>query len=95
MFIGGCLVHIDIPYSQSLKEKRAVVNSIKTKVSSKFNVSVAEVEYIDNKKKIGIGISMVSHSNNYIQSAFEKILNFINDNFDIIVLNEDFEIIKF
>ena len=95
MFIGACFIKIDIPYSKTLKEKRAVVNSIKSKLKDKFNISVAEVDFLENKRTAGIGITMVSHSKSYINGAFEKALNFVNDNFDIVVLEEDFEIMKF
>jgi uncharacterized protein YlxP (DUF503 family) len=95
MFVGAGRIEINIPYAQSLKEKRAVINSIKSKISNRFNVSISEVDRV-NSKNIGvIGFSMVSIEKDYINGAFEKILDFVNDSFDIVVLNENYEIMKY
>ncbi len=95
MFVGAGTVKIDIPYSNSLKEKRAVINSMKSRLANKFNISVAEVDMVDSRNIGVIGFSMVSIEKEYIHTAFEKFLKFINDSFDIVVLNEEFEIMKY
>lgn len=95
MFIGAGYIKISIPYSQSLKEKRAVISSIKRKIFNKFNVSVAEVDNIDCRNQAVLGFSMVANDKNFINSVFEKMLNFINNSFDIIVSDESYEIMKY
>ena len=95
MFVGAGRIEINIPYAQSLKEKRAVINSIKKRLANKFNISVSEVDKIDSKNIGVIGFSMVSIEKKYINGAFEKILDFINESFDIVVINENYEIMKY
>ncbi len=95
MFVGAGTIEISIPYAQSLKDKRAVINSIKNKLINKFNISVAEVDKIDNRNIGVIGFSMVSIEKKYINGAFDKILDFINESFDIVVINENYEIMKY
>ena len=41
--VGRCIYDLFIPGSQSLKEKRHPIKSIKDTVRNRFNVSVAEV----------------------------------------------------
>ena len=43
MNIGVVRITLRILHSRSLKDKRRVVNSLRQRVGSKFNVSIAEV----------------------------------------------------
>ncbi len=95
MFIGAGIVKINIPYSHSLKDKRKVIKSIINSLQNKYNLSVSEVGSLDNKTIGEIGFSMVSYDKKYINSLFDKILDFINSNYDIVVLDENYEIMKY
>ncbi len=95
MFVGAGIIKINIPYARSLKDKRKVIKSIINSIQSKFNISISEVSSQDNVTVGEIGFSMVSSDKNYINSLFDKILNIINDNYDIVVMNEDYEIMKY
>ena len=66
MYVGAGKFTIKIPYSKSLKEKRAVVNSIKRRVANKFNVSIAEVDNLDILNSSVIGFCVVSSDKNII-----------------------------
>jgi len=45
--IGVLTLELKIDHSHSLKDKRHVVKSLKEKLRSRFNVSVAEIDYQD------------------------------------------------
>ena len=47
MNIGVARITLRIPHSHSLKDKRRVANSLRQRVGSKFNASIAEVEMND------------------------------------------------
>ena len=59
MVIGLLSVELHIPHSQSLKDKRMVLRSIKDRVK-KFNVAVAEVAHQDVWQRAGLGIVAIS-----------------------------------
>ncbi|HCN07602.1 MAG TPA: DUF503 domain-containing protein, partial [Lentisphaeria bacterium] len=44
MVLGILTVELDIEHAMSLKDKRAVLNSVRDRVRKKFNVSIAEIE---------------------------------------------------
>lgn len=44
IIVGLCTVELFIPESQSLKDKRQVLLSLKDRLREKFNLSVAEVD---------------------------------------------------
>lgn len=77
MHIGVCKITIRIPASQSLKEKRRVVNSLCQKLRNTFAVAVAEVEDNDIWKSATIGVTCVSNSSQVIQQLLSQILSYI------------------
>ncbi|WP_145644252.1 DUF503 domain-containing protein, partial [Bacillus licheniformis] len=48
--------------ASSLKEKRAVLKRIITRIRAKFNVSVSEIDYQDTWQRTSFGIAAVSSS---------------------------------
>ena len=44
IIVGLCTVELFLPESQSLKDKRQVLLSLKDRLREKFNLSVAEVD---------------------------------------------------
>jgi len=60
--------------SRSLKDKRQVVRSIKDRLHNEFNVSIAEVEELDNRQLIVLGMAMVSNEAGHVRSVFDSIV---------------------
>lgn len=87
MFVGVSKVEIFLPGLTSLKEKRRVLNSIKTKIRSKFNVGISEIGFLDKWQRSLIGIVAVSNDSKFLQSSLTKILEHIRDFRDIDILN--------
>lgn len=71
------LIKIHLPQSQSLKDKRQVIRSLKERLRNQFNVSVAEVDDLDKWQIATLVIVMVSNDQVYLESQFEKIDQFI------------------
>lgn len=78
MVTGSMYVELLIPGIRSLKEKRAVVNKLKTRLANLFNISIAEVSHQDLLQRSGLGVAIVSHSANQIEGIFEAIHDKIN-----------------
>ena len=94
MVIGVCTVVLEIPTSQSLKDKRRVVKSILAKVSNQFNVSIAEVNANDLWKSAVLGIACVSNDSPYAHGLLTKIVETIsNSRFDAQVVDYSIEIL--
>ncbi len=92
MFIGVGQIELYIPESGSLKSKRFVLKSIKTKIRNKFNVSVAEVDNNDKWQRTTLGISTVSNDQKLANSVISKIVNFIEDDYRVQVIDYHIEI---
>lgn len=62
MTIGLLTLEIHLPYAHSLKEKRMVVQRVKDRLRSKFNVAVAEVDHQELWQRAVLAVASISSS---------------------------------
>jgi uncharacterized protein YlxP (DUF503 family) len=74
MLIGTLRVRLVIREARTLKDKRQVVSSIKDKLRNHFNISVAEVDELDNRQLAVLGIAMVSNETQHLRKALAQVL---------------------
>jgi uncharacterized protein len=77
MFVKLLTVDLLIPGCSSLKEKRFVVSSLKARLRSRFNVSVAEVDFQDKWQRSVLAISLVGTDHGTLDGACARVRNFI------------------
>ena len=96
MNIGAARITLRIPHSRSLKDKRQVVNSLRHRVGSKFNVSIAEVEMNDAWQSLTLGIACVSNSALHASQMVDRVIEFIEfERPDTEVMDREVEIIAY
>jgi uncharacterized protein YlxP (DUF503 family) len=79
MFVKLPTVDLLIPGCSSLKEKRYALSSLKNRLRSRFNASVAEVGYQDKWQRALLAIALVGSDHATLDSACAKIRNFIEN----------------
>ncbi len=77
MFIGVCTIEIHIPESGSLKAKRHSLRSIKDRIRTTFNVSVAEVDGNDLWQKSSLAVAAVSNDKSHLNQTLDHVLNMV------------------
>jgi len=77
MFTGTAKICIHLQGVQTIKDKRRVVKSLIERLKSRFNVSAAEIDRLDNKQIAVIGIAVVSNDHTFTVSQLDTIMNFI------------------
>jgi uncharacterized protein YlxP (DUF503 family) len=87
MFIGSIVFDIYIPQASSLKEKRMYIRSLKEKLQSKFNVSVAEIGNQDLWQSAQVAVVLVSANKSQVEKQMDSIINFVEINFPELHLN--------
>lgn len=92
--IGVLQFTIDIPYAASLKEKRRVVKSMKDRIRRSFNVSVAEVDHLDEYTVATLSVVMASTDIPYLNSSLDRLLNLVHDSRDASLADHQLEIIS-
>jgi uncharacterized protein YlxP (DUF503 family) len=79
MHVGVCTIHLRLASSHSLKEKRRIIKSIKDRVKSRFNVSIAEVDALDSWQWAVIGVACVSNDSGFANSVLSNVVDFIEN----------------
>ena len=81
MNAGICRIKLHLSGSQSLKDKRRVVKSIISRLRSKYNISIAEVDDQDLWQLVTLGITCVSNHSQHIDETLSKVMSFIINNY--------------
>ncbi len=66
-----------IPDCRSLKQKRHVVKSLSGAIRSRFDVSVAEVDYQDLWQRSAIGVAVVGAERHHVRKVMHQIETFV------------------
>lgn len=92
MVVGVCRISIALHGNRSLKGKRQVVRSVKDKVKSRFNISIAEVDNHDILQTASLGMCVAAADAAHADSQIQKAINFISGQADVTTVS--FELIN-
>ena len=87
MHVGILQLDLSIPSADTLKDKRRVVLSLKDRIANSHNVSVAEVDRLDEHRRCIMGIAMVSNDKRYVEGGLSKIVDMVRMNSDVNLLD--------
>ncbi len=93
MVIGTLTVTLQIPASQSLKDKRQVVRSLTARLRRTFNVAVAEIEDQDKWQIATIGIVAVSADTRHVDEMCQKALSMVEEEGEAQITRSQFELV--
>ncbi|WP_422484361.1 DUF503 domain-containing protein [Gudongella sp. DL1XJH-153] len=93
MIIGACSVELHIFEVYSLKEKRQVIKSLLGRLQSRFNISVAEVDYFDTWQSSVIGFACVSNETVHVRSIINNVIRFVDLDGRVEIVSHEIEIL--
>ncbi len=79
MIVGIYTFELYLPHSHSLKEKRKIINMIRDRIKSRFNVSIAEVGFFDLWQRTMFGIAIINNEKKIIDNTFSNIIDTIEE----------------
>ena len=91
MIVGVLQAELYLPGCSSLKEKRMIVKSLKDRISRKFNVSVAEIDYLDKWQRALIAFASVSNSRSHTEEVIQKIFQLLDKEISFELINHQFD----
>lgn len=94
MVVGLLKVSMIIPENMSLKGKRKVVKSLLSRLRSRFNIAAAEVEDNDLWQRAGLGVALVGNDRRFINSALDKVLDYLEREPEAEVVESHMEILN-
>ena len=94
MNVGVCKISLRLPENSSLKGKRQVLKSITSRIRSKFNVAVAEVDDHEQWQLATIGICCISNDKRFTNQILSKVVDFVvGGRFEVEILDYEIEIL--
>ena len=95
MVVGVGTIKLKLYGVASLKAKRKIVKSMIGRLSSKFNVSIAETGYNDSHEWAQIGFAMTGNDSRIINGKIDKLFNMADDMGLAYIADTTLEIIHF
>lgn len=89
--VAGVQIELFLPASQNLKEKRAIVKSLIGKLRSRFNVSAAEVAYLEQWQRTVLGIAAVANEISFLQQEMQAVIRFVEKHPEVELIRVDTE----
>jgi uncharacterized protein YlxP (DUF503 family) len=93
MTIGILKLSLFIYNSNSLKEKRMILHSLKAKLRNNFNVAVTQIDDEDKWQKATIAIVGAERDRKNMNSILSIIINFIEQFNGVNLINHEMELI--
>ena len=75
MVVGVLTLTLAIPEAMSLKDKRRAIRSLKDRLAGRHNVSVAEVDDLDEHRSAVMGVAMVANDRRFVDGCLAKIVD--------------------
>lgn len=92
MIVGVLQAELTVMGSTSLKDKRRVIKSLKDRLANKYNVSVAEVDALDSRRRAVLGVAMVANESRFVESCLSKIVDQLRANRDACLVDYRIEL---
>ncbi|MFH1777595.1 MAG: DUF503 domain-containing protein [Candidatus Omnitrophota bacterium] len=92
MKIGALRVNLYLPEALNLKNKRQVIKSLKDRLRGNFNISVSELDHLDNCHYAVLGIVGVSNDKKYLNAQLCKVVDFIEHVPQLVVVDYELEL---
>jgi hypothetical protein len=77
MFVGIVRIELHLPAALSLKDKRAVVRSLKERVRHRVQAAVAEVDHQDLWQRAALGVAVVCSDSRHLDELLQKVRNLV------------------
>lgn len=93
MYVGIIQVELRIPAPCSLKQRRAIVRSLKDRVRRRFQVAIAEIGILDDHEEVNLGIALVSNEGPHAEKRCRAVMEFIENNPEAEVVDIQMEVL--
>lgn len=80
-------LNLQIPHAHSLKDKRSQIKSLKDRLSSRFNASIAEIDALDNWQQAVMGVCMISNDRSYLDKQYSLVETIVLEYTELELIN--------
>ena len=86
MVVGMMLWDLSLPGVASLKDKRAIVLSLKDRIHHRFKVSVAETDHHDHWTRAQLAVAMAATDRGHAEDVLDRVDRFVTQEVRTLVL---------
>lgn len=79
LHVGVLQFTMEIPYAESLKDKRSVIKAMKDRLRRSYNVSISETDDLDDCTIATLGAVVAGSDISHINSTLDHLLNTLQD----------------
>ncbi len=92
MPVGLLTIDIELPGCTSLKQKRSRLKPLLARLHREFNLSAAELDYLDVWQSARIACAVVSNDERHNQRVLQETVEWISRNWpDVEIMGEKYE----
>lgn len=77
MAVAVLTLKLSLGDAHSLKDKRRIIKSLKTRLRQRFNVSVAEMDFQDVWQSACLGVCVISPDGKFAEAVTSKVTDFV------------------
>ena len=93
MVIGLLTLELHFPGARSLKDKRQALRSLETRLRSRLNVAVAEVEHQDLWQRARLAVVSVNTDRGHLESTLGEATRTAENQREILVVDAQTEVL--
>ncbi len=93
MVIGLLTLELHFPGARSLKDKRQALRSLETRLRSRLNVAVAEVEHQDLWQRARLAVVSVNTDGGHLESTLGEATRMAENQREILVVDAQTEVL--
>jgi hypothetical protein len=93
MVVGILQLRLMIREAQSLKDKRRIVKSLRDRIRNRFNVSVSEVDSLDQRQQATLGIALATNDRVFADQVLAKVVDLVRATPGAVLVDYETEIL--
>ncbi|HET6440970.1 MAG TPA: DUF503 domain-containing protein [Phycisphaerae bacterium] len=93
MVVGILQLRLMIRDAQSLKDKRRIVKSLRDRIRNRFNVSVSEVDSLDQRQQATLGIALATNDRVFADQVLAKVVDLVRATPGAVLVDYETEIL--
>ena len=87
MVVGVLRVECSLPGTQSIKDKRRILNSLLDRLHHRFHVAAAEVAHQDSWRRAGLAVACVSTDTRHADQVLAHVAEAIGRHSNLVVID--------
>ena len=92
LYVGVLQFTLEIPYAESLKDKRNAIKALKDRLRRSFNVSIAEIDDLDSATVATLGAVVAGSDTQNLNSTMDHLINELTEWRDGTMVDHQLEI---